>query len=512
MRFRSAPPKWRGGNSNRFPSLLLPRLALIVGALLLCLFLLFATTTTTTTTTTPSSSSLSAPSLRTTTSSSPPTRAPRLQRYPWATVYPRSVPSVTLQKKERGPSWPFVTGDGFRFMANVIIDETIGMVGIPIVVPALVQQACRDVVRAHLHDLPNSSSSSGEEQTKQEVASSSPSSSPPRPVVVFVQTHYLDTFLASWAAHAPKEASSSSSSSSPPTTTATTTADASSTREAKVKQCRIVLVTHNSDYSAPYEAGDTLLKPGRQQQPQQKTSNNDEDVLPPTRYHHHREWILNNPLQFQKWFAQNAAMRHPRLVPIPIGIENRYNRYGPHFNVYREIASSARPLRERSRWLLVSFSLKTNKKERVGALNAVSTPVWMEKNESFRTLLTKFPAKGGADRKKPTAEVHRETLKLFLSAAAQHKFVLAPRGHGLDTHRLWEALYMGCIPIVRRSTMDPLLEALPVLLVDDYREVTPDRLAVAAVELGPRFEDPERMKWLTMEGWTAEIRSALALK
>jgi hypothetical protein len=56
----------------------------------------------------------------------------------------------------------------------------------------------------------------------------------------------------------------------------------------------------------------------------------------------------------------------------------------------------------------------------------------------------------------------------------EHRYVLAPHGHGLDTHRLWEALYMGCIPIVQRSAMDSrLLADLPVLLVDTYEEVTP---------------------------------------
>jgi hypothetical protein len=30
--------------------------------------------------------------------------------------------------------------------------------------------------------------------------------------------------------------------------------------------------------------------------------------------------------------------------------------------------------------------------------------------------------------------------------------MLCPIGNGLDSHRLWEALHLGCIPITRRIT------------------------------------------------------------
>lgn len=54
---------------------------------------------------------------------------------------------------------------------------------------------------------------------------------------------------------------------------------------------------------------------------------------------------------------------------------------------------------------------------------------------------------------------------------ADHPFVLSARGHGLDCHRTWEALYLGSIVIALKSSLDPLYEGLPVVSVDAWGDV-----------------------------------------
>ena len=39
---------------------------------------------------------------------------------------------------------------------------------------------------------------------------------------------------------------------------------------------------------------------------------------------------------------------------------------------------------------------------------------------------------------------------------SKYAFVLSPRGRGLDCHRTWEALCLGCIPIVKKSPITKL--------------------------------------------------------
>ncbi len=67
-------------------------------------------------------------------------------------------------------------------------------------------------------------------------------------------------------------------------------------------------------------------------------------------------------------------------------------------------------------------------------------------------------------------------VKEYLMALGQHRFVLSPRGNGLDAHRTWEALMVGAIPICRSSALNPLYEQLPVLIVRDWSDVTPQLL------------------------------------
>jgi hypothetical protein len=54
---------------------------------------------------------------------------------------------------------------------------------------------------------------------------------------------------------------------------------------------------------------------------------------------------------------------------------------------------------------------------------------------------------------------------------ARYPFVLSARGNGIDCHRTWELLYLGCIVITRSSSLDPLFEGLPAVIVKDWEEV-----------------------------------------
>ena len=59
---------------------------------------------------------------------------------------------------------------------------------------------------------------------------------------------------------------------------------------------------------------------------------------------------------------------------------------------------------------------------------------------------------------------------------ASSKFVISPRGNGLDTHRIWEALYVGSFPVVKTSSLDPLYADLPIVIVQDWTDVTEEFL------------------------------------
>jgi hypothetical protein len=55
---------------------------------------------------------------------------------------------------------------------------------------------------------------------------------------------------------------------------------------------------------------------------------------------------------------------------------------------------------------------------------------------------------------------------------AKCKFVVSPHGHGLDCHRTWEAMCLGCVPIVKSSPLDEFYKRLPVLIVPEWSALT----------------------------------------
>ena len=66
----------------------------------------------------------------------------------------------------------------------------------------------------------------------------------------------------------------------------------------------------------------------------------------------------------------------------------------------------------------------------------------------------------------------RNYLIRYLRNLRNIPFVICPEGNGVDTHRLWETLYMGGVPIVRRNIfLTEILEGLPVVVLNDWSEL-----------------------------------------
>jgi len=64
----------------------------------------------------------------------------------------------------------------------------------------------------------------------------------------------------------------------------------------------------------------------------------------------------------------------------------------------------------------------------------------------------------------------------YLGILSTYKFSISPPGRGLDTHRAWESLMVGTIPIMMHTPLDDLFKDLPVIFVDDWNDVTEEFL------------------------------------
>ena len=100
----------------------------------------------------------------------------------------------------------------------------------------------------------------------------------------------------------------------------------------------------------------------------------------------------------------------------------------------------------------------------------------------------------------------KEPKQVFYDALRASKIVLAMPGLGYDTYRLWESLAFGSVPVIERGVgLDRTVYKLPVLLVDDFYDLSAELLEQAYVEAiyrGLRNEwEYQRMK----PSWWLEI-------
>jgi hypothetical protein len=91
-------------------------------------------------------------------------------------------------------------------------------------------------------------------------------------------------------------------------------------------------------------------------------------------------------------------------------------------------------------------------------------------------------------------------------AMAQHAAMICPRGNGLDTHRAWETLYMGRLPILQHSALDPLWEDLPALLLNNWTMLMDsEQLVVDAVRESTRRGGSFNAHKLFFPWWACRI-------
>jgi len=165
-----------------------------------------------------------------------------------------------------------------------------------------------------------------------------------------------------------------------------------------------------------------------------------------------------------KWFAQNTQFQgHPKIIQLPIGLDYHTISNDPKcswklqdegrlpseqemilFNIKENIV----PFYERIPKIYVNFTIHSDRfGDRKKSLETISSYL-LEINNTFT----------------PRTNNWKNTIK--------YSFVLSPFGCGMDCHRTWEALCLGCIPIVKAPNFSKLFEDLPVLIVNDWNDIT----------------------------------------
>lgn len=194
-----------------------------------------------------------------------------------------------------------------------------------------------------------------------------------------------------------------------------------------------------------------------------------------------------------KWYTQNYdGTPLDKLEPFPIGLDlhTRHNDgLGRPEDIVRQlrvIRKSARPLKLRRKSLFCDLHLSMCHPERsrlIGALAGSGQATY---------LAGRLP--------------RIEAWKHY----ADFAFAFSTHGNGLDCHRTWELLMLGCMVITRSSSLDPLFQNLPVVIVDNWEDSLMPDLRQRWLEELEAVADPAHIEdMLSPEPWVARMRSHL---
>ena len=175
------------------------------------------------------------------------------------------------------------------------------------------------------------------------------------------------------------------------------------------------------------------------------------------------EKIISCPM-IEKWYTQNydGSFKHEKLKNYPIG-----------FDLHTERIFFGIPL--------PSFILPPqNVSEKINNLLGLRKKFSTKKNKIFCDVHLNQHKNFGNERKRCKDILYNSDNIDFLPRGvsqksiwkkySQYKFIISIFGNGLDCHRTWESLFLGAIVIVKTSSLDPLYENLPVVIVKDWDE------------------------------------------
>jgi len=171
------------------------------------------------------------------------------------------------------------------------------------------------------------------------------------------------------------------------------------------------------------------------------------------------------------------------ICAIPIGLENKCYNNTKYLNYFHNNKISCRnDIKLKNNLIFSCFDINTNRYEREPLSRLI---------EEF-----KYPFYG-------------KTLSRskYLEYLASSFFCISPVGNGVDCHRTWEAIYLGCIPVLLKGTLSKeLIRQLPILEVCDWRDV----LQISKDDLMEQYKDiiKKSQQMAYFDYWSAQIKDA----
>ncbi|MCH9612158.1 MAG: hypothetical protein S4CHLAM102_06420 [Chlamydiia bacterium] len=202
-------------------------------------------------------------------------------------------------------------------------------------------------------------------------------------------------------------------------------------------------------------------------------------------------------------FAQNCVIQGEKVTPIPIGIDFHTIAYKgdggwgekgtPCYQerVLQQVVANSEPTNERKLGAFIDF-------QHSDTLRAGFSR-YLEFGEDRTDIFNRIKQTGLFEWSGflPRYQLWRKK--------AEYAFSISPPGNGLDCHRTWEDLALGCIVIIKEMPINHLYEGLPVIVVSDWGEVTEENLKQWLKKWGNVRDNPAYIERLKRHYWMNKI-------
>jgi len=149
-----------------------------------------------------------------------------------------------------------------------------------------------------------------------------------------------------------------------------------------------------------------------------------------------------------EWYSINIDTSEKNLTAIPLGVSNDYSPKNPKYAEFNQIKN----IESKENKIYLNFEINTNRRERFKLYD-------LFKNNDFFVL-----------------ENPNLNMNDYLQKLNKNLFILCPWGNGYDSHRFWESIYVGSIPITKKHITYEAASLLPHIQIDNYRDIDYEKI------------------------------------
>jgi len=173
---------------------------------------------------------------------------------------------------------------------------------------------------------------------------------------------------------------------------------------------------------------------------------------------------------YDKWYGTSIDRASPKIQIIPLGVDTHTNTPNNRAEILYE--QSQKPIELCDTLAYMNFNAYTYLQERAIIDLQFKEESWVK------------------------AQVNMNIpYKEYCESVRNHKFTFCPRGNGIDTHRFWETIYLGSIPIViDYPIMSYFFDKLPIVKATNWFQITDEFLEAEYERIHETDYDFEIMK------------------